>query len=244
MALGMEVFNSSSVADASSSTINATTMGTNRIILVFVHTVSKDGGVRPTVTSVSDANGLTWAKYTNYDFSSADPTNINQHMEVWWAYAAAQQTSNTITVSVSTAARGIGLGVGAISGVPAARYTAPFDADPSMPAKSQNPSETPADPTATFSTHDSHTVGLAVWGSARHNVNSPTTPSGWTSLISLSFNGQGSVAQKLFVYGIVYAAQQVSTTVDLGSVIDWGFIVGAAGGDPIFPHSQVNCPGF
>lgn len=238
MALAYEVFNSSSAASVSSSTIALNTSGVNRIALIFVLLSDVGSGI-PQVTSVSDANGLTWAKYT--DFTVISETI---RMEVWWAYAAAQQTANTVTVTSNVSSRGFGLGVGAISGVPATRFTTPFDADPSLPSTASNPSGTPANASVTFSTHDAQTVGLATWISIGVNTNNTTTPSGWTILIDLNFNGTGSVAHKLRVFAQVYSAQQVNTVADFGSVVHWGLSLDAVGGNFIFPHQQAISAGW
>lgn len=245
MTVALEVFNDSSVAGASSHTINLNTSGVNRIAVLFVSLCSQDSpAARPTVTGVSDANGLTWALYTSYNFDSSDPTNIKQRVEVWWAYAAAQQTANTVTVTVSPQSRGIGLGIGAVSGVPATRYTAPWDADPSLPVKASNPSAGSADTTQTFSTHDSNTAMFAIFGAAITTANDPDIPSGWTQYIDLSFLGTGTVRQKLYVMGKVFSSQQTNTTVDMGDKVEWGVIVAGVGGTPIFPHTHFPVAGF
>lgn len=244
MALGAEVFNSSSVAGATASTINLNTSGVDRIALIFAHVVSQNASARPTIVSVADANGHTWTKYTSLDFDSDNPTDVKQRLEIWWAYCATAQVADTVTVTASANCRGIGLAVGAISGVPATRFTGPFDADPTLPATATNPSATPAAASVTFSTHDAHTVGIIAWAAAITNANVPDTPSGWTNQISLAFNGTGTVNQKLYIYTQVFSAQQVSIAPSLGSKVEWGMMAFGAGGDPIFPHAYANCAGF
>lgn len=238
MALAFEVFNSSSAAGVSSKTIALNTSGANRIALIFVLLSDAGSGI-PVVSSVSDANGLVWAKY-----SALSVVTETMRMEVWWAYAAAQQTANTVTVTSNVSSLGFGLGVGAISGVPATRFTAPFDADISLPATATNPSATPANASVTFSTHDDQTVGVATWISIGVNTNNTTTPAGWTILVDLNFNGTGAVAHKLRIFAQVYGAQQVSTVADFGSVVHWGLSLTAVGGNLIFPHQQVVSAGW
>lgn len=240
MALGMEVFNSASQASVGTLDINLNTSGPNRIALIFVET---DGATRRTVSSVTDTNSLTWAKYKSLDFDSEDPSGHKQRLEIWWAFAAVAQVANPVTVTLSGSANGIGLAVGAISGVPATRWAAPFDADPSLPVTATNPSATPADATVTFSTHDTEDAALLVWGAVITNQAS-AAPAGYSALIELAFNGASAVKQKLSVYGKVYNAQQTSISPSLGSLENWGLIAAAVGGTPIFPHGQAVSAGF
>lgn len=238
MSLGFETFNSSSANNTTTNTVALNTSGVNRIALIFA-CVSDIGSGIPHVTGISDANGLTWAKY-----SALDVTTDGFRIELWWAYAAAQQTANTVTVTTNVNARGLGLGVGAISGVPATRFATPFDADVSLPATATNPSGTPANASVTFSTHDNQTVGIAMWGANQTNTNNNTTPAGWTGVLDLDFNGTGSVAQKLRVWAQVYNAQQVGTVADFGSTVHWGLSLAAIGGNLIFPHQQAISVGW
>lgn len=223
----------------SSATVALNTSGINRILVLFVHT---DAATRRSVTSVSGGSGLTWALYTAKDWDSEDTTNHKQRLEIWWAYAAAQQTSQTITVNLSGNSNGPDLAVGAITGVDPSRYTGPFDADPSEPAFASNPSSTFADAIVTFSTHDTHTAQICVYASDITTSNTPSTPSGYTQLVNL--NHADPTRMITFVYGKIYSAQQVNTSVDMGNTSDWGVLAFAIGGDTIFPHSQVNCAGF
>lgn len=238
MSQAFEVFNQAQAGDASSGTISLSTMGTSRIVLLFVHT---DAATRRTVSSVSDTNGLTWALYKAYNFDSEDPTNHKQRLEVWWAYAAAQQTANTVTVTLSGSSAGPSLVIGAVTGVDPSRFTSPFDADASLPATQSNPSGTSTDATLTFSTHDSHDAVLSVFASNITNI-PPTTPAGYTALATLNY--ANSVRMILFVYGKVYTAQQVNTVVNMGSTKDWGIEIFAIGGDILFPHGQAAIAGF
>lgn len=243
MTLAVEVFNSASAAGSTTAAINCNTSGLNRIVLIFI-CLNSDvlPAARPTVSSVT-ATGLTFAKYTSLNFDTAS-VDSRCRLEVWWAFAAAQQTANPVTVTVSPSARGIGLGVGAVSNVPPTRWTLPFDADPSLPVTSTNPSDTLADAAHTWSSHDAQVVGFTVWGSATQNTNGTSTPAGYTLQIDLNFNGTSFIAQKLRVYAEVFNAQQVSTITDLGTCKDWGLISFAVGGNFIFPQGKALSVGW
>lgn len=238
MAQTFEVFNQDNGPDGVSSySINCSTSGTDRIVVLFIHT---DAATRRSVTGVSGAS-LTWAKYSHYDFDSSDPTNHKQRLEVWWAHAPTQLTSQSITATLDGNSNGPILAIGAIAGCPAARLSNPWDADPSLPFNASNPSGTPADAEVTFSTHDSHNANLFVFCCNINNV-PPSTPAGWTVLHNLSYGG--SVRMILFTFGKITSAQQSGTTASGGSCVQYGIQAMSLGGDPIHPHSQASCVGF
>lgn len=243
MALAIEAFASQDhVGNLSSATVALNTLGTNRVVLLLVHT---DGhsSVRRSVTGVSDTNGLTWALYTTQDWDSSDATH-KQRMEVWWAFAAAQQTANTVTVTLSGASNGPDLVTGSIAGVDPSRFALPFDADVSLPQKINNPTSTQSSSSTTFSTHDAHTAVFNFYCANLSVANQPSgTPAGWTSLASLTTSGTERLIT--YVYGRVFSAQQVNTVVSPGALLaDFGVIDFAIGGDTINPRSFGNCAGF
>ena len=82
-----------SLINAASATIDITTSGTNRIIILHA---TLEGGAARTMSGVS-ASGLTFNKRSAV--AAGDVYNVD--VEVWWAYAAAQQTGTTITVNFS-----------------------------------------------------------------------------------------------------------------------------------------------
>lgn len=242
MSLATETWVSVSGASVSSKAIALNNMGTNRIVVLAIHTVSDDSAAAKSVTGVADSNGLTWTRYTSFVFASSS-TSVFQRLEIWWAYAAAQQTSNTVTVTLSGTAWGVNLGIGNISGVATGRFALPWDTDGSLPATNSNPSSTPADGTYTFSTHDSHDVGYAVFASVISG-DSPGAPSGWTKVIDETVSNGGVGFMQLQVYIQIFASQQIGTVVDFGSQRNFGFIGAAAGGDQIFPFQQCASVGF
>jgi hypothetical protein len=71
---------------------------TNTIIVVVV-CIAKVSATSPTVSTVADANSLTWTKRTSQAQLSSGGHGMDQ--EVWWAFAAAAQFGNKITVTFS-----------------------------------------------------------------------------------------------------------------------------------------------
>lgn len=242
MSLATETWVSVSGASVSSKTIALNNMGTNRIVVLAIHTVSDDSAAAKSVSSVTDSNGLTWHKYTTFAFASSNVA-VFQRIEIWWTFAAAQQSSNTVTVTLSGTAWGVNVGIGNISGVASGRFALPWDTDASIPATNSNPSAVGADGQYTFSTHDAHDVGFAVVGSAISGDN-PGAPTGWTKVIDEGISNGGIAFMFMEVYIQIFSTQQISTVVDFGSFRNFGFIGSALGGDQIFPHQQVTCVGF
>lgn len=248
MSMGTEVWNVNSGpadTDISSLTIPLSTSGTNRIAVLIVKT--NNTSTHRAVSSVTSGGGLTWALYTAYDFNSSGTSQ--QRIEVWWAYCAAQQTANTVTVTLAGSSGGIALAIGAVSGLPASRYTNPFDADPTLPGKTSNPSTSSADASQTFSTAADQQVVIAIWGSAITNIGNGTdsvsmSSQGFAQQGTVSTDGTAIISSKLEVYTKVNAVQQVSVTVNMGSTKNWGMVLVAVGGNIIFPHAYVNCGGF
>lgn len=241
MSLGTETWVGASATSTSSPSIALNNMGANRIVVLAIHTVNNDSAAAASVSSVTSP-GLTWAKYTSYAFASSDAT-VFQRIEIWWAYAAVQQSSQTISVTLSRAAWGVNLGVGNISGVSSGRYSNPWDADPSLPAVNSNPSATGSVGQYNFSTHDSQDVGYVAWGSAISG-DSPAAPAGWTKAIDITISNGGIAFMELQVYFQIFSAQQVNTNVNFGSQRNFGFIGAAVGGNQIFPYQQAICVGF
>lgn len=241
MALGFEVFVQSFPAgDGTSNTISLSTSGTNRIALLFVNNVSVT--TRRTVTSVTDANGLTWHLYQGLNYNTEDAT-IFGRLEIWWAYCAAQQSANTVTVTISGTAHGPNLGIGSVSGVPPTRFTNPFDVDPSLPGTATNPSATAAAASFTFSTHDSADVSFAVLAGAVTTSASATAPTGYTQLVAIN-NLVSFSRVTLYVFAKVLSAQQVGTFITMGNSVDNGTMTFAVGGDLVYPHMIASTPGF
>jgi|GEM_PF-5092330 len=91
--------NASTLHGATTSVVlSMSTGGTNRIILVFVATDTLTTAV--TVSSVT-SSGLTFAKRSGLIYTSN--TGYQGDMEIWWAYAAAQITTQNITINISGA---------------------------------------------------------------------------------------------------------------------------------------------
>lgn len=124
----------------SSATVGLTTAGTDElIILIVAMEVSTGVGLaQPATTSVSGGSGLSWAMRSSYGTTdTAGTEQCLRTIETWWAWASAQQTSQTITVHFNNTTNTdcAVLDVFAVTGVPSGNAGAPFDTNSSLPAK-------------------------------------------------------------------------------------------------------------
>jgi hypothetical protein len=118
---------------------------------------SGGGGVGPaggTVSSISDAAGLTWnlRKAVSAFGGSTD-------LEVWWAFSSGMLSSDVITANLSQAVDDACINVFAVSG---ANTASPWDTNASLPKSSS--SLTNPCTISGVSTDSSNTMLLGFWG--------------------------------------------------------------------------------
>ena len=132
---------SSNFNQTNSGTISLTTAGTDELVILLIAaeatTPGGGGPPAPTITGVSGGSGLTWARRATYSQTDTAGTQIcNRIQEIWWAWASAQQTSQTITVTTSTINTDVtDLDIFAVTGVPLGNAGGPFDTNVSLPGK-------------------------------------------------------------------------------------------------------------
>lgn len=181
----------SSVHATSNTTSNALTLstsGTNRVIIVSAAT---NGGP---VTGVSDTAGLTWTKAGDTMSLGASGS---QDLELWWAPAAAQLSSDVITVSYTSGVFNSATAL-AVSG--ATSISSPFDGAAAV--KWGFASDDPNSITTTAAS--TLVVGTFRFGSTA----SPTAGSGFTLVSGADF--------AMTEYQILSSAQTLSVTVGTG----------------------------
>lgn len=238
MTLAVEGNNGSNQSTVSSGTVTITTSGADRIIVLMSH---MEGNTRPTITAVSDVAGLTWHKRVaiQYDSSLSAPLCL-QNLEVWWAYAHATLTADTVSVTFSTTVDDATLVVFGVSGVDSSRFSAPWDSNAAVPATASNPTATNTNAQTTYSTTSIASLGLAVWAEGvANNGNAATAPSGWTSLRT-QINTGATYLSKQSSFFIVNAAAQTGVTVNMGSTHGWGIVVDAISGDVLPPAATTS----
>jgi hypothetical protein len=112
MTLALEGGNSAHDSGKTSKAITVSTSGTDRIIVVCA---GNEGNASLRQISSVAATGLTFALRAKQTQAAGTPTFGNE-AEIWWAYAASQQTNTSITVTWDGATDDLGVGVFAVSG--------------------------------------------------------------------------------------------------------------------------------
>jgi hypothetical protein len=198
-ALAFESPNQSIFSSTSSGSINVTTLGPNRIIVLTV--MSELNGTVPTVSSVT-ASGLTFALRNRYTDNAAGAGN---NIEVWWAYSSAQVTALPISVTLSSATDDSCLGVFAVRGV--TNYAAPWDTNISVPATQKGQGTTVSIPVSSTA---SSGLLLGFWGNNYSTTG--TSGSGFTQVLT-SHNGGGSRWANLVIEVEAFSTVQSGTPV-------------------------------
>lgn len=218
MALGIEGANHNIFSGTNTGTVNVTTAGTNRILVVSVH--NEKNGSRQTVSSVTSA-GLTWTRRKAFAFNASN--TALQNLETWWAYAPSQLTAHTITVTLSAATDDATIGVFAVSG---ANVVSPWDSNAAIPAT--NSDITGANSTGSVpgvSTTTPDCVLLGFWGAGGTASSTPTVGTGYTQINSFSNGGGTNFSIQFTEYKIVSAAQSgVTIPTAVATQKNWGMI--------------------
>lgn len=168
-------------------TVGITTLGTDRIICCWCFSenpVSEGGLVQ--VDHISDANSLTWARRSRFNWSSAVLSAVF-NVELWWAYAAAQiSTTDLITCHWNGTPDGSGLASIAVAG--AASFTSPFDPNPSLPAFGSVGTGSFTAPAIDINTSATQGVAMGWWGTGSNQA-TPGPGTGWSQFGHASYAG-------------------------------------------------------
>src|ERR1035437_6820012 len=206
---------------ASSATIPVTSGGTDRIVVVHICT-ERNATPRRTVTSVTAA-GLTFAKRKDLDVGDIYGTSV----EVWWAYAAAQQTALTITVTMSGV---INSGTHAIFGVSGCtNFTDPWTANSSVPKTAVDTGAGSVVQVTGVSTTEPNCIVFGFYGGETGSTpNAETTPIAFTQAYARQ-NWGGSRHSSIWAEYYIFSSAQAGITVGSASstLSNWGMIADA-----------------
>jgi len=225
---------------ATSGTLNVTTSGTDRILLLFAGMDNVDG-TQPQITSIA-TSGLTWINRTVFQYIDAFNVSWKISTEVWWAYASAQLTSAATVVSfgaggVSHIVDGAAVGIVAVSGL--TNFSNPFDPNSSLP-KTQHDGAgmIQSPPTVTgVSTTDANDVLLGMWYASTSETVPSGPMSGWTQDAQISDNdGAGTAFIRFYLQHMIVSSVQSNASVTFtttahnsGMIIDALTSAGAVG---------------
>lgn len=142
MAISLDgsVATGSNTGAAGTASATITTPSTNDILVLFYFNNSAD---HPTnISSITDSNSLTWTKHASANVTLTGATNNLTVLEIWWAFAAAAQASNTVVVHAGqVTADPDDQGV-IIQGFNGCNTSTPFDANASIPGTNSATSNT------------------------------------------------------------------------------------------------------
>jgi hypothetical protein len=202
-------------------TIDITTSGTDRIIVIQISSEMDD--TPQSVASVT-ASGLTFALRKQFQSSFSSSPTHDTVIEIWWAYAAAQQTGTTITVTLNVTTDNASLIVFGVVG--ATDFSAPWDVNGSLPATNSGASSIPSCTGISTTSTDSIIFGFY----ATYLNGMPSAGSGYTQIVTAENTGGTNYSYSMAQYQSVGAAQSGITVAAGTSEIGWGWVVDAISG--------------
>jgi hypothetical protein len=207
---------------------SVSTSGTNRVLLAFV-TCDKSAGAAPTVNSITDTAGLVWTKiFGNTLVYTVAGTGLQTRLEVWWAPAAAQLSSDTVTATFSASATGAHIDVASFSGCNS--ISAPFDVNGSNPSGASDVTGTSGVPDTLLSTTSVDTTVLGMYYGGRNSIGNGA---GFTTIAN-GFIDPATNQEYFTALGYQsFSAVQTNLAVNAnGSTTFWGMFGVALSGDP------------
>jgi hypothetical protein len=184
-AVALDGHSSGTSTGSTTATVNITTTGTNRIVVVCSFQYSNTGVAQRTILGVADVAGLTWTA-RGLGVGGNFNTNNQSFAQCHWALAASALTADTITVTASGATDTTALFVTGWSGV---NTSTPFDVNGSLPAYASNLTAAVSDiSVAGVSTTNANTCAFALF-TTNNNVGGalPTTaPTGFTNTTDIT----------------------------------------------------------
>ncbi len=205
------VASSSAITDVSSETINVTTSGLNRV-LILVSTLENDKSFAMSVSGVSGSGGV--GAFTNRSSQIINSSSAHyQDNEVWWAIAP---TAGTYTLTVTYSGT-IDDGCLLAFAVAGANTSTPWDVNASLPKYATNNSGTPSACDATgVSTTSTSPLVFAVYGTGNQGSVSTLTPAGLSAFTGMPLENGGATYSQ-----IMNAAYQIETSALSNVTVGW-----------------------
>jgi hypothetical protein len=203
---------------ATSAAVTLSTTHSNCIVVVMV-TIEDSPNTIPTVTSITDTAGLTWAKR-----ASTTNSNSANGIETWWALAPSPLVSDVITVHTDFF-DDITVTAFAVSG---ANTGSPWDTNGSLPALN-NGSGNNAPSVSGVSTTATDTIVFSFAGDAQNPQFVNGAGTGYTQLAAPHNNGRNNWSNGECQYKAFSSAQSSITVAPatLNSNVDWVIIADA-----------------
>ena len=231
MSLAVEGATNVGFDSASSSSLNITTAGIDRIVVLCLHA---EGPVTQ-VWNTPTASGLTFARRAHVIWP-ARGTSWSSTYDVWWAYAAAQLTATTISISLSSGnTDGATAEVFAVSGVHSSRFaTGGWDDNVGLPISATVPtpgsSSVPA--ITGINTTNLNDLVFVDWVTSLANIAGSGAPSGFTRVDTIFHNDfDNASSQAIDEQAFSSAQSSLSVTSTVAGNSWWGVIADAMTSD-------------
>lgn len=231
---------STSGAAPSSLNVSYTTPVTDTIIVLNVVSQSSPSGAIA-VSSVTDTNGLTWARRSTHSFQGGVGNDTFCTTEVWWAYQPIIQAAGTITINWAAPTGTAAVTWFTVSGCTS--FVAPWDTNGALPKWTSNPTNSGVQPTDLFSTTSAGALVFAV----KSKVTFLSGEAVDAPFAILDQVGTGVGAYYCFNTNVdhLFPAAQAGTTISFTNPqTDWGMLTDAlAGVLPVATLSRVQIIG-
>lgn len=187
-------------------------------IIVLMMSLENSPAAAPTVLSVADTAGLTWARRSFQNHAST-----THRLEVWWAHAAAVLTGDVITATTDFYDDAT-MTVFAING---ANLSAPWDTNGSLPATATGNGNVPSVGSVATTANDTFVLGFT--SDAQSPQFTGGAGSGFTTLATPHNNGRNNWSNGASEYQ-QFASPQTGLTVNFAALVsnvDWAIIADA-----------------
>jgi hypothetical protein len=215
--------------------VTLTTTDANDVVVFEIFNENDGSNIPTTVSSVSDSAGLTWHLRTATTSPAmqqyADEGVNATDMEIWWAHAPAQLSSDTIVPTLSGTTDCISY---VAFGVNGANTATPWDTNGSLPTIASSASGVSTPSVSGISTAEANTMILGFMGTGSYGSDDDAAPfvdgSGYTSIDSSLFGACAFAASTFAEYELVSSAQS-NIPAELGAPLTSGdgwFMIGDA----------------
>lgn len=170
MTLAVEGFANINLANGThGGSINVTTSGSNRIIVLYVAITMFVQGAK--ITGVTSTSSLKWKRRSFFSPQGSTAPSPPVRQEVWWAYAPTTVTGETITTVITGTTDSANMSVRAVSGC--VDFINPWSRDPTLPGFISSSADALSQITG-INTETANTVSFGFWTSGTNQGN-PTS---------------------------------------------------------------------
>jgi len=206
-------------------TVTLTTTKTNDVIVILAS--SENNAVTPTISSVSDTAGLTWARRGSKVTATSGSQQSSQ--EIWWAFSSGALSGDVITVNFVGGADLLALVAFGVNG--SGSSSAPWDVNVSLPATATS-AVTGTPSVSGVSTTHANAILLGFYSQGNTGAFTAQTSGSGFSIIDQTGSNAGSfsIAAAAESQGVTSAQSSVSVAFGTSSTAPWSIIADAIAG--------------